>query len=532
MATEGDSVGEATFHIGDRVSCEGERATVLFVGAVDGSDGLWVGVEWDHPERGKHNGRVKGKQYFLTSHETGGSLVRPRKLSRPVQCTEAVVERYGIIINTESTVDRDELDALQRDLNARFVQVIGLTKLNKKQSKLDLLKNVYLRECLITGDNPPLLGEVCPSIEELDLAENLLNSWAAVADIVRQLPRLRVVNLSENRLLGPDASLRPAFATVRILLANRQRYTWSEVLECACMWPHVHRLTLVTNKISQLQAPPPGLFQQLDSLDLDSNPIEDWSEILKLAALPRLRELGLANTGLRRIEVPSDATDLFPALHSMVLDGNCIDEWGSVDAMDRLPSLVDITLRNNPLSASDRPESVRELIIGRIGKLKVLNRTEVTREERRWAELDYLRRFGPAWREAGGRLDATERGDTWRRFLETHPRYPQLCEVWGAPEDSELKVTADTISANMVSVEIRRADSDAEEDVFQRRLPLAMRLSKLKVLVNKLLRGNIKRLDLSYRSVQRPDWEIEMDRERDLRFYGVEEGDQIIARYY
>ena len=59
---------------------------------------------------------------------------------------------------------------------------------------------------------------------------------------------------------------------------------------------------------------------------------------------------------------------------------------------------------------------------------QVLNRTEVTREERRWAELDYLRRFGPAWREAGGRLPAADRGDAWRTFLETHPRYPAICD--------------------------------------------------------------------------------------------------------
>ena len=57
------------------------------------------------------------------SHATGGSMVRPRKLGRPVQCAQAVVDRYGVILDTESTVDRQELDALQQDINARFVQV-------------------------------------------------------------------------------------------------------------------------------------------------------------------------------------------------------------------------------------------------------------------------------------------------------------------------------------------------------------------------------------------------------------------------
>ena len=60
-----------------------------------------------------------------SSHVTGGSLVRPRKLSAPVQCARAVADRYGVILDTESTVDRQELDALQQDINARFVQVRG-----------------------------------------------------------------------------------------------------------------------------------------------------------------------------------------------------------------------------------------------------------------------------------------------------------------------------------------------------------------------------------------------------------------------
>ena len=50
-------------------------------------------------------------------------MVRARKLSRPAQCAEAVADRYGAILDTESTVDRQELDALQQDMNARFVQV-------------------------------------------------------------------------------------------------------------------------------------------------------------------------------------------------------------------------------------------------------------------------------------------------------------------------------------------------------------------------------------------------------------------------
>ena len=64
--SEPDATCEPMPNVGDRVCCDGQRATVRFVGTVDGTNGLWVGVEWDNPERGKHNGTVKHKQYFAT----------------------------------------------------------------------------------------------------------------------------------------------------------------------------------------------------------------------------------------------------------------------------------------------------------------------------------------------------------------------------------------------------------------------------------------------------------------------------------
>ena len=54
----------------------------------------------------------------------------------------------------------------------------------------------------------------------------------------------RVLVRSENRMTGPDPSLRPAFSQLQILMANRQLYSWEDVLQCAHMWPDVRRLTV------------------------------------------------------------------------------------------------------------------------------------------------------------------------------------------------------------------------------------------------------------------------------------------------
>lgn len=53
-------------HIGDRIECNGQFGTIRYIGPVEGYPDNWLGIDWDNPERGKHNGTVKGKQYFET----------------------------------------------------------------------------------------------------------------------------------------------------------------------------------------------------------------------------------------------------------------------------------------------------------------------------------------------------------------------------------------------------------------------------------------------------------------------------------
>lgn len=52
------------FHIGSRVCLNEDFATVKFVGHLEGTQGEWLGVEWDSSARGKHNGEHKGKAIF------------------------------------------------------------------------------------------------------------------------------------------------------------------------------------------------------------------------------------------------------------------------------------------------------------------------------------------------------------------------------------------------------------------------------------------------------------------------------------
>lgn len=47
-----------------RVSYNGSLCTVRWRGEIEGLKGQWLGVEWDDPSRGKHDGVYAGNRYF------------------------------------------------------------------------------------------------------------------------------------------------------------------------------------------------------------------------------------------------------------------------------------------------------------------------------------------------------------------------------------------------------------------------------------------------------------------------------------
>lgn len=52
------------FYPGRRLSYSRVLCTVRYVGIVQGTRGVWLGVEWDLPGHGKHNGSHADVKYF------------------------------------------------------------------------------------------------------------------------------------------------------------------------------------------------------------------------------------------------------------------------------------------------------------------------------------------------------------------------------------------------------------------------------------------------------------------------------------
>uniref|UniRef100_A0AAY4EM55 Tubulin-specific chaperone E n=1 Tax=Denticeps clupeoides TaxID=299321 RepID=A0AAY4EM55_9TELE len=492
--------------VGRRVQCDGERATVRYVGEVPPTQGPWLGVEWDEPGRGKHDGSHGGVQYFTCRHPTSGSFVRPQKVSFGVDYLTAVMKRYQgdleEVMNEEITISR------------KTIEWKGVGKVLQKQR---WEKRLYL-------------SPVNLYVIHLDLTGNLLSSWVTVAAITEQLEELKHLLLCYNRLSPPPEplSLTHAFTNLCILSLKSCALTWPQVLQCAPMWPHLEELYLDSNNISDL---PDNVLQSLTILHLSNNPLDSES-LVQIAELSRLEELNLASTGLSTIQFsdvpPGSKTAMFPSLRNLSIADNKVSEWWVINELDKLKSLVRLSCQRNPVMEwGNNPATAIQFLIARVAQLKFLCSCEIQPEERRGAELDYCKMFAAEWLENGGQRDL-EKSHPSAEFTTQHPRYETLIQ-----SDSVLLLRVWEKNASCLSILYHPTIINEEDrQPVEKKLPGSMIVQKVKGLLYRLLKLPASELRLSYVSSKMEGKEIVINNDlKPLDFFSIEDGDQVLVRW-
>uniref|UniRef100_A0A8D0HGZ2 Tubulin-specific chaperone E n=1 Tax=Sphenodon punctatus TaxID=8508 RepID=A0A8D0HGZ2_SPHPU len=390
--------------------------------------GLWLGVEWDNPHRGKHNGNHEGTQYFSCRHPTGGSFIRPSKANFGIDFLTALKTHYGL--NDEQDAECKKEGSLV--IGRKTVELVGFDSIKEKQNQLNKLIDISVRECAVSHAGPKEeIKRTCPNIMQMDLSKNLLSSWEKVIDIAYQTENLEILNLSENKMKFPSApaSAFTVFCKLRVLALNLTGVTWTEVLLCAPAWPALEELYLTANDITLLERPF-NVLQTLKILDLSNNQLIE-NQLYQIAFLPRLEHLILSNNRISSVRFPDVGfgckTKMFSSLTHLVVNGNQISQWSSIYELDKLQRLQSLMCKNNPLMDTEKnSETLRQLIIAKIDQLTFLDKSEIFPEERKGAELDYRKTFGLDWRAAGGNQNP-DKNKPNNEFLAAHPRYQLLC---------------------------------------------------------------------------------------------------------
>ncbi|KAL2794756.1 hypothetical protein BJX66DRAFT_303101 [Aspergillus keveii] len=473
--------------VNQRRSYNGDLCTIRYVGKVEGTSGEWLGVEWDDPTRGKHSGQHQGTRYFtcLRNHPTAGSFVRPsRPTDSPLGFVEALREKYASEFEQsrarQARADADadaEADAAQHSekpiqFNGKIAEEVGFDKIRKQLAELEELKIVLLDGLRVAGVLAQEAGReqieaarreierICPKITELDLSRNLFTAWENVADVCGSLERLKLLRLNGNRFASAVGE--PLFKGIEELHLDDTLLPWDQISAVAARFPVLTSLSASANQLSLISTP---ISNNLTTLILENNDFTSLGSIKALSSLKSLRHISLRGSRIETIaETGSQETFQFsPSLQSVDLSRNKITSWQCINELPQLfPGLQNLRVSGNPLynqsvapsavtGMPEKPMTVDEaymLTLSRVSALQVLNYSTITAKDRSNGELYYLSLVG---KELSASPETAESD-----ILKAHPRYHDLCQIYGEPLITRAsKAAGSTTAVNPRSVAAR-----------------------------------------------------------------------------
>jgi hypothetical protein len=597
---------------------EGFRGWRRYVGAVASSadaSAVWWGIEWDDPTRGKHDGSVvssSGERVRHFSCAPGcGSFVKPGKVASGSTLRAAMAERYGsggAVSAEEARAASAGSDMFVHTLRGSVlpVEFVGADKIMAQQSssridKVGVARGGGYGHCApfvtapvahtdvgrvglppapswhpqkphpggrcspqvsLDGSNVALAGPegeallACPNVVELNVQNTLVCDWEEVAAIVQQLPELRLLQLSDNRLapLVRQPSGAP-FSRLHVLVLSRTGVPWTSVCALARGMPALQELHLAGNALTALvgggregAAAEDGDFvaglDSLKLLNLSDNAVAGWAEVWRLSRLPALETLMLAGNPVPAVSYHGNsggaapaggAAAPFKALRSLSLSSCGVCAWASVDALNDFPSLTGIRLQHNPITDALSSSRARQIVIARVAKLLSLNGSEVRPREREDAEKDYLRRCFAALGVVSAAALPPPGGEAHSALLAEHPRFEELLAQHDAPAVASGVASGErTVGSDSITVTCRsNASVSCTAPALSRKVPVTMTVGALKLLLARKFNVEAPQQalfwregGLSHAGVSHP--EALDDDARTLGFYGVPEGAEIL----
>lgn len=531
-------------YVGQRRSYSGALCTVRYQGSLPSLKGEWLGVEWDDPTRGKHDGSHEGHQIFqcLSPSQTAASFLRPsRKPDPEVTLLEGIKAKYAPSATSKSIDRSADRDNEAIEISGKVVEEVGFDRIKKQLSLLADLKIVLVDELAISGiaRRDALRDEVsnaqrelqrtCPNIVELDIGWNTIETWQDVADICLPLKKLRILKASGLRLRSFTAKRleneENPFQNVEELHLNECLLSPEQILAIlapgeSCGFPSLKILSLSLNELDVFARSNQGSEVNCPSVTtmiLDNNKFRDLSSLPDIAKLfPNVTSISLQGNEVSQLGL--EKVMRFDTVQTLNLAGNKIDSYAFVDALPSLfPGLTFLRISRNPLyergAQADQagrqlqPSAATDstsyyLTLARIPGLKSLNYTTITPRDREEGEIYYL---SVAEKEIRALLDADADGRSAEQKAQLardeHPLYTTLCAKYDREDivqrflDSAKTPQSESASRPATKLDVYAPGTlgsllvDAcfylpeSERTFERLLPTTVSVYRLKSLV-------------------------------------------------
>ncbi|KAJ3028299.1 UNVERIFIED_CONTAM: hypothetical protein HDU68_001979 [Siphonaria sp. JEL0065] len=377
-----------------------------------------------------------------------------------------------------------------------------------------------------------------PLVEDLDLSRNLFSLWEDVARITKQLPQLESLRLNSNRLsfssVWDSALLTAGFGNLKVLALNSTNIAWDDIETLAPYVPLLESLFIGFNNLTSVndeKYPPTTeyslptsnqqtapLFPNLTAFHLDQNKLTSWTQLCHLihTHMPKLTTLNLSNNQISDIQ-PSSITTVFKHLTTLNLTCNNLTSYSSIHTLNSFPVLVDIRVRDNPCLSVQPPSkldsrsttvatttedstttstsahvSKSDELTARLTKATRINGKVITPRDRSDAELYYMGKVAQ-WihglRTTSTSISAAEKEALVEKLVqEFHPRYRELCGVYGEPEVAPASVTSNALKDRLVVLAFCLFEGgDVEVKRVEKKVPLTMTLRALRALVGRVL---------------------------------------------
>ncbi|KAL2016954.1 hypothetical protein VTK56DRAFT_2830 [Thermocarpiscus australiensis] len=507
--------------IGERRSYDGALCTIRYIGEVVGTTGTWLGVEWDDPSRGKHDGQHKGVRYFTCKSKspTAASFVRP---TRPADPPQTFVSALQLKYASDPTTDHKN-PPRQVVFSGKVAEEVGFDKVRRKQAQLDELHFVILDGAQVAyasqpaatgtgahvknGSRQQSIGEICPKVRELDLSRNLFERFGTVVEICSELRLLRSLRVNGNRFqyVLKDPILGSAdgvFDGVAELALEDTLLEWQEIRHIAARFPSLTTLHAGSNQLSSLTpASAPHFASTLTSLHLEFNDFTSFADIAPLSTIPSLRNLLLKGNQIGSIVPPSSSAEapVFGAdLRYLDISYNQVASWSFVDALSHsFPGLTSLRFTHNPIydnpeldnqdsyAPAQRTKGISKtdeaymLVVARMPSLKTLNFSNITAADRADAEMFYLSRIA---RQVAAVPEAAE-----GEVLARHRRWAELCELYGEPPVlRQRELNPNFLESRLISAEFHLCNGGRVAEKKRIQIPKSFDIYAVKGIVGKL----------------------------------------------
>lgn len=554
------------FSIGCRVrDADDYKGTVLYIGPVAAAKNkteLWLGVQWDKADRGKHDGSCVDENGILHRHFEcpmgAGSFVKPKSVTSGRSFVEALQERYvGLdapeITNPDDSTLPDAFVTTSKG-NKKGIEFLGEKKIRKWQ-QIGTIDKIAIRDDSISsiGDN---VAALAGHFTDIDLQDNLLWKWSELASLAVQVPGLCTLQLHGNKMQPITEEVTKGFPPlsfhgIRVLALNACNIrSWASMQLLEPLLPVIEELYLSNNSLMDLpraeaeaeyaaatgtvfsmadqqnEASVKG-FSNIRILDISGCELDEWSQVLSFSRLPALAELLVDGNPLSKI-LPIDNNEGFFSLQRISASSSKVSSWADIDALATYPAFSNLRLSHIPLFAGKGASEVRPLVIGRIQRLAQFNGSSISIRERIDSEKAYLRsaiRDVEDAAAAGRPLDGAS-------LTKLHPRYSELQSAHGADMlPMGAATTGGNIASDLLTITLRNMSfgSGGSLEPMQKKLPGSLTVGRLRVLVKQLFGLDPHLQQLSIRLYKDAVPTVLEDDQTTLVYYGAIEGCEIFV---